>query len=225
MEYELGIIKEFDNYCRKKREEISNTEDEEQKSRQEKVLVARYLLYQGAVGMVSQYSKYKSILKEGVDAVDFKNIIDNEEARNKFIRECEVNQRMSDVNQTQFSKLQDAMLCTICAGLEDISFNKWKDNVEDAICQVQSQEQVRRLPRFSNACAKIQDSLDIDFSDIEEELRQIFEPECIYNTLILIVTAVKLYTEILQGICENREKDKKVRHRKTDKKVHHKKYK
>ncbi len=40
----------------------------------------------------------------------------------------------------------------------------------------------------------------------------IFEPECIYNTLILMVTAVKLYSEIMQGIYDNRKKDMKVQH-------------
>ena len=165
--------------------------------------------------MVSHYSKYRSIANENCDVPDFKNKmkeIDSMDVRDEFIRECEMNQRMPDMNQTRFTNLQEAMLCVICAGLEDISFNKWKANLVDAMCQVQSLEQVKRLPRFSNACAKVLDSLDIDFSDIEEELRLIFEPECIYNTLILLVTAVKLYSEIVQGIYDNRKKDMKVQH-------------
>lgn len=78
-------------------------------------------------------------------------------------------------------------------------------------------EPVKRLPRFSGACEKISDSLDIDFSDVEEELRLIFEPECIYNTLVLIVTAVKLYSEILRGIYDNRKNDMKIQYRHTTK--------
>lgn len=106
-----------------------------------------------------------------------------------------------------FEQLQEAVMELVCAGLEDISFNKWKGNIEDAVCRIRPLEQVKRLPRFSNACEKIADSIDIDFSDIEEELRLIFEPECIYNTLVLLVTAVKLYSEIMQGICDNRKND------------------
>ena len=89
--------------------------------------------------------------------------------------------------------------------LQDTSFNKWKVNLTDAVCQVQASEQVRRLPRFSKACGKVQDSLDIDFSDIEDELKMIFEPECIYNTLVLLVTAVKSYCELLDRICERQK--------------------
>ena len=224
MEYELGVMKEFDNYCREKREVIFNIKDEEQKACQEKVLVARSLLYQEASFMVSHYSKYTSILNDKCDVSDYKNKIkeiDSRDVRNEFIRECEMNQRLADVNSTQFSNLQEAMLGAICAGLEDISFNKWKGNLEDIICQVLSLEQVKRLPRFSSACEKVLDSLDIDFSDIEEELRLIFEPECIYNTLILMVTAVKLYSEILEGIYDNRKNDMKVQYRQTTKKSHH----
>ncbi|MDE6054940.1 MAG: hypothetical protein K2G55_14550, partial [Lachnospiraceae bacterium] len=71
---------------------------------------------------------------------------------------------------------------------------------------VQETEQIKRLPRFSKACGKVQDSLDIDFSDIEEELKVIFEPECIYNSLVLLVTAVKSYCEFLDRICERQKK-------------------
>lgn len=228
MEYDLDVMKEFDNYCREKREAIFNIKDKEQKACQEKVLVARSLLYQEAAAMVSHYSKYTSILNGECDVSDYKKKIkefDSIDVRDEFIRECEKNQRFSDINPTQFSKLQDAMLGFICAGLEDISFNKWKGNLEDMIRRIQSLEQTGRLPRFSNACTKALDSLDIDFSDIEEELRLIFEPECIYNTLILMVTAVKLYSEILQGVYDNRKNDIKVRYRRTPQKTHHAKNK
>ena len=94
----------------------------------------------------------------------------------------------------------------VCAGLEDTSFNKWKANLTDAIRQVQETEQIRRLPRFAKACQTVLDSLDIDLSDIEEELRAIFEPECIYNTLVLLVTAVKSYCEFLDCISERQKK-------------------
>lgn len=224
MEYELDVMKEFDNYCRKKREVIFNIKDEEQKARQEKVLVARSLLYNEAAFMVSHYSKYASILNDKCDVSDYKKKIkeiDSRDVRDKFISECEMNQRLSDVNSTQFTDLEEAMLKVICAGLEDVSFNKWKGNLEDAVARVQSLEQVKRLPRFSGACEKVQDSLDIDFSDIEEELRLIFEPECIYNTLILTVTAVKLYSEILQGIYDNCKNDMKAQYRRMTGKPHH----
>ncbi len=225
MEYELDVMREFDSYCREKRAFLSNIEDAEQKACQEKVLVARSLLYQEAAAMVSHYSKYKSITNEDCDVLEFKNKvkeIDSMDVRGEFIRECERNQRMPDMNRTKFTNLQEAMLCAICAGHEDVSFNKWKGNLVDAMCQVQSLEQVKRLPRFSNACTKVLDSLDIDFSDIEEELRLIFEPECIYNTLILMVTAVKLYSEIMQGIYDNRKKDMKVQHHRAVRKANNK---
>ncbi|MCI9387780.1 MAG: hypothetical protein K1W36_12805 [Lachnospiraceae bacterium] len=215
MEYELDVMRSFDSYRREKRAFISGIEDAEQKACQEKVLVARSLLYQEAAAMVSHYSKYKSITNQDCEVADFKNKmeqIDSMDVREEFIRECEMNQKMPHRNQTQFTDLQEAMLCVICAGLEDVSFNKWKGNLVEAMRQVQSLDQVSRLPRFSNACGKVLDSLDIDFSDIEEELRLIFEPECIYNTLILMVTAVKLYSEIVQGIYDNRKKDMKVQH-------------
>ena len=50
------------------------------------------------------------------------------------------------------------------------------------------------------------DSLDIDLSDVEEEFRAVFEPECIYNTLVLLVTAVKNYCEFLEGIYEKQKR-------------------
>ena len=105
-----------------------------------------------------------------------------------------------------FAGVQTAMVEAVCAGLEDTSFNKWKTNLDDAVCQVQDTEQVKRLPRFSKACEKVLDSLDIDFSDVEDELKMIFEPECVYNTLVLLVTAVKSYCEILDRISERRMK-------------------
>ena len=61
---------------------------------------------------------------------------------------------------------------------------------------------MKRLPRLSKAYEKVLDSLDIDFFDIEEELKAVFEPECIYNTLVLLVTAVKNYCEFMEGINE-----------------------
>ena len=53
--------------------------------------------------------------------------------------------------------------------------------------------------------ATVLDSLDIDLSDVEEEFRAVFEPECIYNTLVLLVTAVKNYCEFLEGIYEKQK--------------------
>lgn len=175
MEYEAEAIKGFDDYCREKRKMIAEISNEEQKARQEKVLVARSLLHHESEQMVSVYAKCTSILE------------DNE-----------------DCDSRQFWSLQEAMVAMICAGLEDTSFNKWKTNLNDAICQVQETEQMKRLPRFSKACQTVLDSLDIDFSDIEDELKAIFEPECIYNTLVLLVTAVKSYCEFLDRLCERK---------------------
>ncbi|MDE7416865.1 MAG: hypothetical protein K2N44_11315 [Lachnospiraceae bacterium] len=177
MGYEAEAIKRFDEYCQEKRKMIAEIADEEQKARQEKVLVARSLLHHESEQMIAIYAKYTTILEE-----------------------------KGEEDAGQFWGMQEAMVDMICAGLEDTSFNKWKANLTDAVCQVQETEQIRRLPRFSKACGKVQDSLDIDFSDIEEELKVIFEPECIYNSLVLLVTAVKSYCEFLDRICERQKK-------------------
>lgn len=177
MEYEAEAIKRFDAYCREKRKTIAEISDGEQKARQEKVLVARSLLHREADQMVSVYARYTAIMEAGEDR-----------------------------DAKQFWSLQEAMMTAICAGLEDTSFNKWKVNLTDAVVQVQAAEQIRWLPRFAKACGKVLDSLDIDFSDIEDELREIFEPECVYNTLVLLVTAVKSYCEFLDGLCERQKK-------------------
>lgn len=176
MGYEAEVIRGFNEYCQEKRRLVSEIADGEQRARQEKVLVARSLLHHESEQMLSVYAKYTMIVEERGDSDD-----------------------------RQFRSLQDAMVDMVCAGLEDTSFNKWKVNLTDAVCQVQASEQVRRLPRFSKACGKVQDSLDIDFSDIEDELKMIFEPECIYNTLVLLVTAVKSYCELLDRICERQK--------------------
>lgn len=176
MGYEAEAIKKFDGYCQEKRIQIANIADGEQKARQEKVLVARSLLHHESGQMVSVYARYMTVMEE-------KGIFDDR----------------------TFWDLQEAMVDVVCAGLEDTSFNKWKANVTDAIQQVQAAEQVRRLPRFSKACEKVLDSLDIDFSDIEDELKMIFEPECLYNTLVLLVTVVKSYCEFLDRICERQK--------------------
>lgn len=177
MEQELGAIQGFDDYCQKKRKLISEISDEEQKMRQEKVLVARSLLHHEVEQMVSVYSKYTTMLEEQAES-----------------------------DSRQFWNLQEAMTAMVCAGLEDTSFNKWKANLYDAVCQVQATEQIKRLPRFSKTCGKVQDSIDIDLSDIEEELKVIFEPECIYNTLVLLVEAVKSYCEFLDRLYERQNK-------------------
>lgn len=177
MGYEAEAIRGFDNYCREKRKKITEIADGEQKALQEKVLVARSLLHHESERMVTAYTKYTAILEE-----------------------------KGDGDAGQFWGMQEAMVDVVCAGLEDTSFNKWKANLLDAVCQVQETEQIRRLPRFSKACGKVTDSLDIDFSDIEDELRMIFEPECIYNTLVLLVTAVKSYCDFLERICERQKK-------------------
>lgn len=176
MGYEAEEIKKFDEYCQEKRIQIANIADGEQKARQEKVLVARSLLHHESGQMVSVYARYMTVMEE-------KGIFDDR----------------------TFWDMQEAMVDVVCAGLEDTSFNKWKANVTDAIQQVQAAEQVRRLPRFSKACEKVLDSLDIDFSDIEDELKMIFEPECLYNTLVLLVTVVKSYCEFLDRICERQK--------------------
>lgn len=176
MGYEAEAIKKFDGYCQEKRIQIANIADGEQKVRQEKVLVARSLLHHESGQMVSVYARYMTVMEE-------KGIFDDR----------------------TFWDMQEAMVDVVCAGLEDTSFNKWKANVTDAIQQVQAAEQVRRLPRFSKACEKVLDSLDIDFSDIEDELKMIFEPECLYNTLVLLVTVVKSYCEFLDRICERQK--------------------
>lgn len=177
MGYEAEAIKCFGAYCFEKRKMIAEIADEEQKARQEKVLVARSLLHHESGQMVSVYARYTAVMEE-------KGVFDDR----------------------TFWDMQEAMVDVVCAGLEDTSFNKWKANVTDAVQQVQAVEQVRRLPRFSKACEKVLDSLDIDFSDIEDELRTIFEPECIYNTLVLLVTVVKSYCEFLDRICERQKK-------------------
>lgn len=174
MEYEAEAIKEFNEYCREKRQRIAALSDEEQKALQEKVLVARSLLHHEAKQMALAYARYTAFLEEKGDGDD---------------------------NKT-FLPVQEAMVNMVCAGLEDTAFNKWKANLADMVYQVQETGQVKRLPRFSRTCQKVQDSLDIDFADIEDELKMIFEPECIYNTLVLLITAVKSYCEILDRICE-----------------------
>lgn len=127
----------------------------------------------------------------------------------------------NDIDE-QFSQILDALMDVVGAGLEDISFNKWKGNIEDAVSRILALEHAKRLPRFLNACEKIADSLDVDFSDVEGELRLVFEPECIYNTLVLMVTAVKLYSEILKGIYDNHNGgEMKAMHRWTSWKMHH----
>lgn len=108
----------------------------------------------------------------------------------------------ADSSPNSFWELQEATVTVLSAGLEDTSFNKWKANLTDAVKQVLAAEQMKRLPRLSKAYEKVLDSLDIDFFDIEEELKAVFEPECIYNTLVLLVTAVKNYCEFLEGIYE-----------------------
>lgn len=175
MGYEDEAIRRFDDYCMEKRKAIAAISNEEQKSCQEKVLVARSLLHHEADHMVSVYARYTSIQEE-----------------------------RSDSGLKEFWGLQEAMVSVVCAGLEDISFNKWKFNLIDALNQVQDANEMKRLPRFSKACETVLDSLDIDFYDIEDELKQIFEPECIYNTLVLLVTAVKNYCEFLDRLCERK---------------------
>ncbi|MDE5700330.1 MAG: hypothetical protein K2I96_23490 [Lachnospiraceae bacterium] len=177
MRDEAEAIKRFDEYCREKRRILSEMTDEEQKARQEKVLVARSLLHHESEQMMSVYARYTMLLEE-----------------------------KGDGDTKQFWNMQQAMVDVVCAGLEDTAFNKWKANLTDAIYQVQETEQIRRLPRFSKACDKVLDSLDIDFSDIEDELRMIFEPECIYNTLVLLVSAVKSYCDFLDRISERQKK-------------------
>lgn len=110
--------------------------------------------------------------------------------------------KRADSSPDSFWELQEATVTVLCAGLEDTSFNKWKANLTDTVKQVLAAEQMKRLPRLSKAYEKVLDSLDIDFFDIEEELKAVFEPECIYNTLVLLVTAVKNYCEFLEGIYE-----------------------
>lgn len=170
MEQDFDVMRGFDDYCQKKRKMIMEMTDPEQKACQEKVLVARSLLCHEAEGMASAYAKYADVLVENSDL------------------------------SAQFSGMHEAVVGMVCAGLEDTAFNKWKANLADAVCQVQSAEQTKRLPRFSRSCSKVLDSIDIDFSDIEDEFRLIFEPECIYNTLVLLVTTVKNYCEFLEGI-------------------------
>lgn len=177
MGYEAEAIRRFDEYCQEKRKILSGITDEEQKARQEKVLVARSLLHHESGQMVAVYTRYTTVMEE-----------------------------KGDGDAGQFWNIQEAMVEVVCAGLEDTSFNKWKANLTDAIRQVQETEQIRRLPRFAKACQTVLDSLDIDLSDIEEELRAIFEPECIYNTLVLLVTAVKSYCEFLDRISERQKK-------------------
>lgn len=177
MGYEAEAIKGFGAYCQEKRKVIAEIADGEQKARQEKVLVARSLLHHESEQMVSVYARYAAVA----------------EAK-------------GDTGDKPFWNMQEAMVEVVCAGLEDTSFNKWKANVTDAVRQVLAAEQLKRLPRFSRACEKVLDSLDIDFSDIEDELKMIFEPECIYNTLVLLVTAVKNYCEFLDRICERQGK-------------------
>ncbi|MDE6917507.1 MAG: hypothetical protein K2P39_12010 [Lachnospiraceae bacterium] len=177
MEYEFDAIKGFQEYCSEKRRALAEIADTEQRALQEKVLVARSLLHHETEQMALAYAKYTAVLEEKTGG-----------------------------DAQQLSPLQEAMMSTVCAGLEDTSFNKWKANLTDAVCQVQETEQVGRMPRFSKACDKILDSLDIDFSDVEAELRVIFEPECIYNTLILLVTAIKSYCEFLDGLSERQKK-------------------
>lgn len=177
MGYEAEAIRGFDEYCQEKRKILSGITDEEQKARQEKVLVARSLLHHESGQMVAVYTRYTAVMEE-----------------------------KGDGDAGQFWNIQEAMVEVVCAGLEDTSFNKWKANLTDAIRQVQETEQIRRLPRFAKACQTVLDSLDIDLSDIEEELRAIFEPECIYNTLVLLVTAVKSYCEFLDRISERQKK-------------------
>lgn len=193
MEYELGVIKRFDEYCMEKRKMIAEISNEEQKACQEKVLVARSLLHHEADQMVSVYTKYMDVLEE-----------------------------KKDDDSKLFWELQEAMVTVICAGLEDISFNKWKNNLTDAVCQVQATEQIKRLPRFSKACGKVLDSLDIEFSDIEDELKAVFEPECIYNTLVLLVTAIKSYCEFLERICDRTKRGEGSHAKRSAKEVPHK---
>lgn len=177
MGYEAEAIRGFGEYCQEKRKTIAAIADEEQRARQEKVLVARSLLHHESEQMVAAYAKYTAVLEEKGDGAT-----------------------------RPFWNMQEAMVDVVCAGLEDTSFNKWKANLMDAVCQVQEAEQIRRLPRFNKACGKVLDSLDIDFSDIEDELKMIFEPECIYNTLVLLVTAVKSYCEFLDRMSERQKK-------------------
>lgn len=125
----------------------------------------------------------------------------------------------SDIEE-KFSLVQEALFDVIDAGLRDTPFDIWKAGIEDAISRVLSLEEVKRLPRFVGACEKIVESLDVDFSDVEDDLMMIFEPECVYNTLVLMVTAVKLYSEILHGIYDNHKGEKRALHKWTSWKVH-----
>ena len=177
MRYEAEAIKGFSEYCREKRKSIAETADGEEKARQEKMLVARSLLHHESEHMVSIYARYTAVVEEN-----------------------------GDVEDRPFWNMQEAMVEVVCAGLEDTSFNKWKANVTDAVCRVQASEQVKRMPRFSKTCGNVLDSLYIDFSDIEAELRVIFEPECIYNTLVLLVSAVKSYCDFLDRMCDRQKK-------------------
>ncbi len=113
--------------------------------------------------------------------------------------------KQEDSNAALFGELQEATVSVLSAWLEDTSFNKWKANLTDTVMQVLAAEQMKRLPRLSKAYEKVLDSLDIDLSDVEEEFRAVFEPECIYNTLVLLVTAVKNYCEFLEGIYEKQK--------------------
>lgn len=223
MKFEIDTIRGFNSYCSKKRMMINQIRNKEQKACQEKVLIARSLLYREAADMVEAYTKYITILDNKSEVNEFMNKIreiDGMDIKKEFIRECEIRLRLSDYQSSQIWKLQEALLGVICAGLEDISFSKWQANMADAVEAASATDQARRLPSFLKACAAVTDSLDIDLSDVEEELRSIFESECIYNTLVLTVTAVKSYYETLENAYEKQKTNMKHRYRKMLERTH-----
>lgn len=185
MGYEMEVIRRFDKYCSEERERISQIKDTEQNACRQKVLVARCLLYHEASYVMQSYKKYTSVANAGSEG---KVSADKE-------------------GGMQFGELQEAVLGALCAGLEDTSFNKWKLNLIDAVEVIQSMEQTKKMPRFSKACEDVTESLDIEFSDVEEELRVLFEPECIYNTLVLVVTLVKCYRETVENVYEKNRRE------------------
>lgn len=218
MEYGLEVLKGFDAYCRKKRDAIDTIGDRQQRALQEKVLIARSLLYRVAGEMVEAYAKYTAIMKDKSsvqDLMDKVREIEGREFRKDFIREFEFERDLAEDASPHFWELQDALMGVICAGLEDTAFAKWRLNLLDAVREVIKTDEAQRLPRFFQACVKVEESLDIDLSDVEQELRIMFEPECIYNTLILIVTAIKCYCEML-GIIYKKNKTRMIdRYKKT----------
>ncbi len=115
--------------------------------------------------------------------------------------------KQEDSNAALFGELQEATVSVLSAReARTRLLASGRQNLTDTVMQVLAAEQMKQLPRLSKAYEKVLDSLDIDLSDVEEEFRAVFEPECIYNTLVLLVTAVKNYCEFLEGIYEKAKK-------------------